>query len=691
MNRSDAEACWLRSGFLPGFSDFTAIHTTMQAARAAAAAAAGGAAKRRQWFTWRRTGLAAALGAGLWAADHYLYDSSIERSVRTLATGVLIAADFRLNFSRDKADQINDLHSRVAARILSLCKHNGGLYIKFGQQVASVPVLPPQYHSQFKELFDSAPAVSPETVRAIVAAEFGRPPDEVFATFSEYPVASASIAQVHKATLADGTTVAVKIQKPQIAQQMGWDLLCHRILLLAFQVIFELPLYWTADYIESQLLLETDFVNEARNAERAARGVSESPDLASRVYVPKVYWDLTTKRVMTCEWIDGVRLTDLDALRKENMSAEAAMSAVVDVFSDQIFRKGFVHCDPHPGNILVRWTTPDGGPAPPSAVAKPAASEPGSTASTPLRVGLPLRLWPLRSSPRRQQQVVLLDHGLYVECTEQFKHDYALFWTSLFALNMPMMERIAEGWGIRNVQMFASATLQRPWKPGQSAHIASQMPVSATDVFETQRAAKEQLKHFLHDTELLPKELIFIGRNLNCVRANNRTLGSPVNRVNRMAQWAARSLGDDWRLWQDIHGIPAASSPAASSQTSSSPSLASHQSPVAHSLSHTPSPVEPAALGVVASAHSALQGIVSRVSSWITHRLHVQYWMFQTTLVLASVGFWVTNTVQDVRALLLHGRLGGHGGFEAAMDEVMRQQMREQMPGLVFDDSVFEG
>ncbi|KAH6571722.1 hypothetical protein BASA61_004584 [Batrachochytrium salamandrivorans] len=552
----------------------------------------------------KRTFLLAGTGLALWATDHYTNGASIERSLRTLYTGLLITADFKLNFNPSQVESIDDLHTRVAQRILNVCRRNGGLYIKLGQQIASVPVLPKQYSQALHELYDSAPVVPYKAVERIFQEEFGCLPSDIFMTFSRIPAASASIAQVHHATLLDGTPVAVKIQKPDIARQIGWDMACYKTLTLAFEWVFDLPLSWSADYIEKHLRQETDFINEGRNSERAAQAILQVPDLRSRVYVPKVYWDLTSRRILTCEWIDGVGFNNVGEMTRQGFSLHDAMAALVDVFADQIFRVGFVHCDPHPGNVIVRMDR-----------------------SNPL--------WP-------RQQVVLLDHGLYVECTDEFRHDYALFWKSLFSLDSHTLERITLGWGIHDVQLFASATLQRPWKYGQAVHSHSHQPFA--DMYEAQVAAKSRLKHFLKNTEMLPKELIFIGRNLNCVRANNKGLGSPVNRINRMAQCAVSSLGKESLVWRD----------SALTQT-------------------TGDGVDRVSL--------------AQWSVWV-FRTQMHYWTFHTTLFLSTVGFWVAYSLQRVRLFLGGPR---SGGFEAVMDAAMKQRLQDEIPGLVLDENVFDG
>ncbi|KAJ3320252.1 hypothetical protein HDV06_005396 [Boothiomyces sp. JEL0866] len=530
----------------------------------------------------KQIALIGGIGAAGWALDKYYYYSTIQRNVKTLITGAIISIDYKLNFNEHS--DISALHTRVANLILNLCKNNGGLYIKFGQQIASVPVLPPQYNI-FKALFDNAPCVEKQVIERIFLEEFGTLPQDIYDEFDYEAIASASIAQVHKATLKDGTAVAVKVQKPEIQKQIYWDMFCYRVVIFALEKLFDLPLYWSADYIEFHLRQETDFVNEAKNAEICQHHINQT-DLKKFVHVPKVYHDYSSKRVMTAEWIDGVSLAKKQDLVDNNISPAFVMDTVVKVFADQIFRVGFVHCDPHPGNILVRK---------------------------------------LNGTP----QVVLLDHGLYVRCTPKFVEEYATFWKSLFSLDTETSSRIAKSWGIGDLNVIASATLARPWKAGKPIHSTK---TTITDIFEAQKNTKNRLSNFLKNTESLPKELIFVGRNLNCVRANNKMLGSPVNRINIMAASAAQNAGLNWQLSGNTNRVEE-------------------------------------------------YGVLNHFKSGLSKLL------FQTTLTMISLSFKITQIFQYLGKIIS----GKGNGFEEVMDSNMRKNLESMFPGMTINESAFDG
>ena len=178
------------------------------------------------------------IGGGLYLLDSQLYASSITRSLRTFGTGLIVALDYKLNFRPNPwfGGDISDLHLRSAERMFNLLHQNGGLYLKIGQAIAmQSAVLPPQFVKMFSRMFDDATQNPWSDVEKVLREDFGgRSPEEIFGvSFSNEPGkgvmekkarASASVAQVHWARLADGREVAIKIQKREIASQVGWDL-----------------------------------------------------------------------------------------------------------------------------------------------------------------------------------------------------------------------------------------------------------------------------------------------------------------------------------------------------------------------------------------------------------------------------------------------------------------------------------
>ncbi|KAG2155182.1 ABC1 family-domain-containing protein [Suillus bovinus] len=493
------------------------------------------------------------LGAA-YLADTELNASAVTRNLRTLWTCALISADYKLNFTPEHADRIPAIHQRVADRMYNLFTSNGGLYIKIGQAIgANAALMPAPFQQKFARLFDDAPQIPYPTIARVFQREFNKSPQELFAYFDEQAVASASVAQVHKARTWDGDWVAVKVQKPDVGRQTSYDLIAFRAVMWAFEKwVFDLPVYFAVDFISSHLRAELDFISEASNAQRTASLVASEPRLAGKVHIPKVYPEYSTKRVLTAEWIDGVRLSDREALgrvvgeklpetgggmfadtvheEKKNGIPEsmhhvklrggmhAIMHTMVELFSAQMFDWGFVHCDPHPGNIIIR-------------------ARPCSSSSKP------------SSKPvLRDPQLVLLDHGLYVTIRPTVKRQYASLWRALLTSDWDTIRNVTGSWGVGEAGLFASAVLMRPVKIGRGDRSSSRTenangdPGNELNAYEQSVRMKERLKRFLVDTDKMPKELIFLGRNMRIVQGNNQSLGSPVNRIKITAYWASRSL-----------------------------------------------------------------------------------------------------------------------------------------------------
>lgn len=188
---------------------------------------------------WLRRLLYLGLGTSIiWALDTQLYASSLTRCTRTFALGLLVATDYKINFRPNPplAESIAALHARNAQRLFDLLRTNGGLYLKIGQAIAmQSAILPPEFQRMFARMFDDAPQNGWDDVQKVIREDFGgRSVEEVFGVafdgdenrgvMERTARASASVAQVHWARLADGSEVAIKVQKREIASQVGWDL-----------------------------------------------------------------------------------------------------------------------------------------------------------------------------------------------------------------------------------------------------------------------------------------------------------------------------------------------------------------------------------------------------------------------------------------------------------------------------------
>jgi predicted unusual protein kinase regulating ubiquinone biosynthesis (AarF/ABC1/UbiB family) len=192
-----------------------------------------------------------------------------------------------------------------------------------------------------------------EEIEAQVARELGRPWQEVFAHVERVPLAAASLGQVHEARLRGGERVAVKVLYPGVERSVAVDLAATRIGLFLFDFVSVADLGRVYHEIRDSLLGEMDYVAEGRAAEEVARNLARDAEVAARVRIPAIHWETTSRRVLTMEFVDGVKVNDRTALAARGQDVEEIVRVAVRAFLHMILRDGFFHCDPHPGNLLV--------------------------------------------------------------------------------------------------------------------------------------------------------------------------------------------------------------------------------------------------------------------------------------------------------------------------------------------------
>ena len=230
----------------------------------------------------------------------------------------------------------------------------GPTAVKFGQMLSTRPdLLPPQFIRELEKLQDAVPPFSQAEVRALVEAELGIRPEEIFAAFEPEPLAAASLAQVHQAKLWGGEEVVVKIQRPGVEQKIETDLEILRELAQFTERHSDWgKLYRPTEIVEEfahTVHEELDFKNEGRNIEQFRRNFADDPS----VYIPKVYWKYTSRRILILERLQGIKISNLDQLEASGLDRRTIAANLARAILRQILIHGFFHADPHPGNILV--------------------------------------------------------------------------------------------------------------------------------------------------------------------------------------------------------------------------------------------------------------------------------------------------------------------------------------------------
>jgi aarF domain-containing kinase len=443
----------------------------------------------------------------VYTLDELYWYKVVQRSLRAAGVGAFTVYNYKFVWSPENASVVN---SRVAKAITNCCLENEGLYVKIGQAINSLAaILPKEYTENLSRLLDRAKTYEFDIMKEIIERELGK---GVVIDLDPVPAGSASLAQVHKGVLVEtGQPVAVKVQKPNVSMQAYWDLWMYRLLVRLLEYSFDIPLYWAVEFTTSHFMAELDFRREAANSELAREQLTQLGDV---VHVPKVLRG--TERVLVTEWIeDAVMISDVKSLREKGFDCKSVILDATKIFGYQVFHTGHVHADPHFGNLLIR------------------------------------------ENPKRQgkHQVVLIDHGLYVEMPPKLRHEYARLWVAMMPpTNTNTVREICSGWGIGNIDLFQSIIRQGGPRNGETEAKSDTKHKNRRDARETGVLLKSKLQELLQDTSRFPKELILVGRCMNYIRAANWTHGSPIDRVAILAESAKNSLDADDNLQNNGKG-----------------------------------------------------------------------------------------------------------------------------------------
>ncbi len=384
-------------------------------------------------------------------------------------------------------------------------------YIKIGQQIASMTgFIPDEYIEILKVMKDQAPTIPYEDVRKVIFQDFGKPIEELFVEFDPTPLASASLAQVHRAKTKEGRIVAVKVQYPFVRGYLEGDIktreysskLAIRMYYLqedatTIDEIIDLDAQF-ANELGSGLKAELDFINEANNAKRAAQNFAYN----KFVYVPEIVDELTSKRVLTMEFIDGaVKANDATGMEKLGLNVKQVADLLLSAFAEQQFLHGFLHADPHSSNVFVRR-------------------------NPKVKNGI-------------EPQIVILDNGLYKELSEDFRYQYSTFWNSVVKGDKEGIKRYCDNLGIHDFELYTSMIMFQSFdRIGE--HGVEERPMTAEEFEKMGIKMQNQMETMMNIYRNMPKEMMLISRSDNLLRSINRELGSPVNRFNVMARAAKK-------------------------------------------------------------------------------------------------------------------------------------------------------
>ena len=250
--------------------------------------------------------------------------------------------------TRDRWERV---HEHVAGRLHDLGLELAGFFVKLCQIVgARADVFPAPFIRRLERFHDAVPARPFDEVRTWIERELGQPLEAVFSHVDESALAAASLAQVHRATLRDGTSVVIKVQYPEVARLARLDLRAMRIVVfLAGNLVRGLDVASIVEEIRELVGLELDFEREGRATERVRSALEDDPT----VRVPRVHAALTTPKLLVLEYLDGIKVVDFERLSAAGHDLAEIGRRIGRIYARMIFEQGFFQGDPHPGNLLV--------------------------------------------------------------------------------------------------------------------------------------------------------------------------------------------------------------------------------------------------------------------------------------------------------------------------------------------------
>ena len=249
--------------------------------------------------------------------------------------------------------KVNQNQQQRAIQLREMLTNLGPAYIKIGQALSTRPdLVPPLYLDELTTLQDQLPSFPNEVAYRFIEEELGDSPEEIYAQISPQPLAAASLGQVYQGRLKTGEKVAIKVQRPDLIRRITLDIYIMRFLSSLVQKNVKRvrsDLVAITDELASRIFEEINYVQEGKNAERFAELYGNIPE----IYVPKIYWEYTGRRVLTMEWVEGTKLTNIKEIQAQGIDAAHMVEVGVHCSLRQLLEHGFFHADPHPGNLLA--------------------------------------------------------------------------------------------------------------------------------------------------------------------------------------------------------------------------------------------------------------------------------------------------------------------------------------------------
>jgi aarF domain-containing kinase len=424
-----------------------------------------------------------------------------------------VALKYHSNDPEEEASILKACHKRCAERTLKVLEKNGSIFIKLGQHLSSMGyLLPLEWTTTFIPLQDKCPISSYESIQEMFIRDTGRQIEDDFDNFSKEPLGSASLAQVHTATLKNtNQKVAVKVQHPTLEAWAPLDLALTRFTFATVKRFFpEYDLEWLSSEMEFSLPKELDFALEGDNAMMTKEYFQKNTQFP--LIIPTVF--SSNKRILVMDYVTGCRPDNLDYLDSHNISRDEVSATLARIFNTMIFAKGApLHCDPHGGNIAIRHN--------------------------------PKRRYPYNFD------VVLYDHGLYRIPEEKLRRDYAKLWLAVLDGDESHMRKYAfEVAGINDEQfpIFASAITGRDYR------VLTRRGVATTERNEKEKDAINDafgeglLRQLVQMLGKVPRIILLILKTNDLTRSLDEGLHTrqgPARTFLILAKYASRTVWEE--------------------------------------------------------------------------------------------------------------------------------------------------
>ena len=409
---------------------------------------------------------------------------------------------------KGRYSSLSEVHKRSADRLCRLCRENRGIYIKLGQHISQLDhLVPDEYIASLRPLLADAPRSEWEAVCRVVEEDLGQKPEDMFVIFEKQPLASASLAQVHIAYDEAGKKYAVKVQHEGLREGSRGDLVAITFLVEQLSQMFDGFSYlWLAREMNANLPLELNFEVEAANCNKCREQLADMISTGD-VALPEIH--KSAPRVLVMGFEDGSFVNTEGALQGMGLKESDVARTISRTFCEQIYRHGFVHCDPHEANLLVR--------------------------RHPFKEGAP--------------QIVLLDHGLYRELHDDFRRNYCRLWRGLVTSDEKEIKANCEKMNAGAIYTLLAAMLtMKPWDDIVSDDMGRLKSKGTRGESEMLKSyAKKYFKDIVGLLGTVPPEMLLLLKTNDCLRHLDTALGVPVNTATIVAQ-----VTSDVILWEDL-------------------------------------------------------------------------------------------------------------------------------------------